>query len=309
VARPCRNHDRISVAHWAFPGRVVPLTLNFRSAPQLCKWANEVFRTRFPATPTVHAPRFAALDASDTNTAVGGVFTLTHNCKSGAIPKQDAEKIATYIRSEVDAGRRQFRDFLILTRKKRDRIAPYADALKLLNIPIEVSGAGAFGESPQVKALTALLRALADPQDALSLIAVLRGPLFGISDPELFAFKHAEGWFSLFHEASDATLTIPLSGAQSALCALRQYYRWTRILPAAAALDRILEDTGYLALAATTPGGVDAGDVLHAVDRVRQVIEEGGSLAEAADALESDSEAISEVESLPLEPGRMSSGL
>ena len=85
---------------------------------------------------------------------------------------------------------------------------------------------------------------------------------------------------------------------------LRKHYRWTRVLPAAAALDRILEDTGYLALAATTPGGVDAGDVLHALDRVRQVVEDGGSLADAADALDADSEAANEVESLPLEPGR-----
>ncbi len=76
------------------------------------------------------------------------------------------------------------------------------------------------------------------------------------------------------------------------------------MLPAAAALDRILEHTGYLALAATTPGGVEAGDLLHAVDRVRQVVEDGGSLADAAEALEADSEATSEVESLPLEPGR-----
>ncbi len=64
------------------------------------------------------------------------------------------------------------------------------------------------------------------------------------------------------------------------------------MLPAGAALDRILESTGYLALAATTPGGVDAGDLLHAVDRVRQVVEDGGSLADAADALEADREAI-----------------
>jgi ATP-dependent helicase/nuclease subunit A len=285
-------------------GRVLPLTLNFRSAPQLCNWANEVFQTRFPAEPTMHAPRFAALDASHSNTASGGVFTLTHNCGREELQEQDAAKIATYIRSEVDAGRRRFRDFLILTRRKRDRIAPYANALKSLNIPIEVSGAGAFGESAEVEALTVLLRALADPQDALSLIAVLRGPLFGISDPELFAFKHAGGWFSLFHEPSDGAPTTPLSSAHSALCALRQYYRWTRILPAAAALGRILEDTGYLASAATTPGGVDAGDILHAVDRVRQVVEGGGSLADAADALEADSESINEVESLPLEPGR-----
>ena len=119
-----------------------------------------------------------------------------------------------------------------------------------------------------------------------------------------FAFKRAGGWFSIFNDLSDAAPTTPSSPTHSALCALRQYYRWTRILPAAAALDRILEDTGYLALAATTPGGVDAGDVLHAVDRVRLVVEQGGSLADAADVLEGDSEAANEVESLPLEPGR-----
>ena len=44
--------------------------------------------------------------------------------------------------------------------------------------------------------------------------------------------------------------------------------------------------------------------MLHAVDRVRQVVEEGGSLADAADALENDSDDSSEVESLPLEPGK-----
>ena len=192
--------------------------------------------------------------------------------------------------------RRTFSDFLILTRKKRDRIVPYARALEALNIPIEVSGAGAFGESAEVAALTMLLRALADPQDALALVAVLRGPLFGISDRELFAFKQAGGWFSIFHDddrvcsAATGAGSRPRSGCAPRLAALQQYYRWTRVLPAAAALERILEDTGYLALAATTPGGVEAGDLLHAVDRVRQVVEEGGSLADAADALEADCE-------------------
>ncbi|WP_348263255.1 UvrD-helicase domain-containing protein [Telmatobacter sp. DSM 110680] len=285
-------------------GRVVPLTLNFRSVPQLCNWANEVFIGRFPAEPTLYAPRFAPLDADTSNLLSGGVYTITHSCKAQDVQAQDAAKIATHIRAEVDAGRRRFRDFLILTRKKRDRIAPYADALTSLNIPVEVSGAGAFGESTEVEALTVLLRALADPQDAVSLIAVLRGPLFGLSDPELFAFKQAGGWFSLFYDPGDAAEAMPHSRTHTALRALRQYYRWTSILPAAAALDRILEDTGYLALAGTTPGGANAGDVLHAVDRVRRVTEAGGSLADAADSLEADSEAASEVESLPLEPGR-----
>ena len=61
---------------------------------------------------------------------------------------------------------------------------------------------------------------------------------------------------------------------------------------------------GYLALATTTPDGVEAGDLVHAVDRVRQVMETGASLAEAAQALETDSQTTGDIESLPLEPGR-----
>jgi ATP-dependent helicase/nuclease subunit A len=282
-------------------GQVLPLTLNFRSAPELCHWANDVFQTLFPAAPTPHAPRFASLDPNPHKPVAGQVATLTHTCDKDAVHELDSASIAAFIRAEVDAGRRRFNDFLILTRKKR-HISRYADALEALDIPVEVSGAGAFGASREVEALTTLLRALADPQDPLSLIAVLRGPLFGISDPELFAFRQGGGWFSVFQDAEPPTA--PENTVAAALAAIGRYYRWTRVLPAAGALERILEDSGYLALAATTPSGVDAGDVVHAVDRVRQVVEAGDSLADAADALEADREATSEVESLPLEPGR-----
>ena len=316
-------------------GHVLPLTMNFRSVPLLCDWANGVFAGLFPPAPSAVAPAFAALDAHQEHTDTGGVFTLTHICDKEDLVDHDAHRIATYIRTEVDAGRRSFSDFLVLTRKKRN-IARYASALEALNIPLEVSGAGAFGESFEVRAFTALIRVLADPQDMLALVAVLRGPFFGISDPELFAYRQSGGWFSIFakngtgnsegpeeHRArghgdaspktDDAALQAPRHGGSSrstegvvsaALRALDQYYRWTRVMPAGAALERILEDTGYLALAATTPGGVEAGDLLHAVDRVRQIVEEGGTLADAADALVDDAEEATEVESLPLEPGR-----
>jgi ATP-dependent helicase/nuclease subunit A len=305
-------------------GRVLTLTRNFRSVSALCEFANQVFEARFPAEPTPHSPRFARLEANPASTGAEGqaLFTLTHACeKGGQVLTEDAAKIARFIRAEVDAGRRKYSDFLILTRKKRGRIAPYADALESLNVPLEVSGAGAFGESVEVETLTTLLRALADPRDAVALIAVLRGPLFGISDRELFTYKQSGGWFSLYAgrgfliHADDSVSEDPLAegtpaGAEvkdrvtAALGSLNQYHRWTRLLPASAALERILEHSGYLALAATTPGGVEAGDLLHAVDRVRRVVENGGSLSDAADMLEDDSDESSEVESLPLEPGK-----
>ena len=112
-------------------GRVVPLTTNFRSVPELCEWANGVFDKLFPPEPTQHSPRFARLDPHDeietTKKSKGsaGLFTLKHACDDAKeVAEVDAAAIARYIRSEVDAGRRKYSDFLILTRKKKDRIAP-----------------------------------------------------------------------------------------------------------------------------------------------------------------------------------------
>jgi ATP-dependent helicase/nuclease subunit A len=305
-------------------GRVVTLTRNFRSASALYEFANEVFETRFPPEPTAQSPGFARLEPNeDADVARDhALFTLTHSCdERSQVLHDDAEKIARFIRAEVDAKRHTYRDFLILTRKKRGRIVPYAEALESLNVPIEVSGGGAFGESVEVETLTTLLRALADRQDAVALIAVLRGPLFGISDGELFGYKQSGGWLSLYaapgldpqaaESATDnlSTDTRPSTAmaegrVSAALMALNQYHRWSRVLPAPAALERIFEHTGYLALAATTPGGVEAGDLLHAIDRVRHVVEDGGSLSDAADMLEDESDESSDVESLPLEPGK-----
>ncbi len=289
---------------------VVSLTTNFRSVPALCDWANRVFERRFPAEPTAQAPRFAPLDA-DRQAGPGpaiAVIDLPAAIDATDLPVEEAARIARYIRAEVDAGRREFGDFLILTRRKRG-LRAYADALEAHLVPIEVTGAGAFGQSSEVRALALLLTALADPQDAVALVGVLRGPLFGSSDADLFAFRQAGGYFNVFAEidAPDE----PARRVGAALASLREWLAWTRVLPTGAALERILESSGYLALAATSPGGVEAGDLLHAIDRVRAVVEDGFTLADAAEALASWSgldddgpEESVEVDSLPLEPGR-----
>jgi ATP-dependent helicase/nuclease subunit A len=207
-----------------------------------------------------------------------------------------------------DAGRRAFGDFLILTPKKKD-LKVYARALEDQQIPVEVRGAGAFGDSEEVRQLALLLRALADPQDGVALVGVLRGRLFGLSDRDLFAYRQAGGWFSVFADPPGVSEVGPVfrpavDRVATALASLRTWHRWTQVLPVGAAVERMLERSGYLALAATTPGGVEAGDLLHAIDRVRTIVERGFTLADAADALEPDADESSDVESLPLEPGQ-----
>ena len=264
---------------------IVRLTTNFRSVPGLCAWANDVFKTRFPATPTKQAPAFAPLDAYREAAGAGpdiAILDLPATIDSSQLQAEEAARIARYIRAEVEAGRRSYGDFLILTRKKKS-LRPLADALEAVQVPIEVTGAGAFAHSEEVRDIALLLGALADPQDAVALVGVLRGPLFGLSDRDLFAFRQAGGYFNLFAEITSSDPQAARVAA--ALTSLRQWFKWTRVLPAGAALERIFEDSGFLALAATSRGGVEAGDLLHAIDRVRAVVETGFTLAEAADAL------------------------
>jgi ATP-dependent helicase/nuclease subunit A len=341
-------------------GQVVTLTTSFRARPVLCDWTNEVFSQLLPPEATSQQAAFRPLDAdpdwtartsvADETTgggapapaygkdttggkqrkgharlAEGGLRTLTTagDAAKGAVAARDAEAVASFIHAEVAAGRASWKDFLVLTRK-RANLATYAASLQALDIPMEVSGAGAFGGSPLVVALVDLLLALGDPADGVAVVGVLRGPLFGVSDAELFAHRQAGEYFGFSagklasgSAGADPRLALsehrePKGGpavagdgpVAAALARLGAYLRLTRTLPLAAAVERILEDSGFLALAAAAgTGAAPAGDLLHAIDLVRAVAEDGRSLADAAAALEEAAES-SDVESVPLEPGR-----
>jgi ATP-dependent helicase/nuclease subunit A len=296
-------YQRVRQRIEATGGTVVTLTACFRSVPALCDWVNTAFGKLFPTEPTAHQPGFAGLQAArEENGPAFGVHAIeVPDTVSGgdAVAAFDAEVIARFIRAHVDARRRSPGDFLVLTRTRK-ALPIYTRALEALRLPVEVSGGAAFAQSTAVTGLADLLRALTDPDDGPAVVGVLRGPLFGLSDPELFRHRQAGGGF-LVTAPDLAEVAGPVG---EALRALRRMYEWTRRLPAPAAVERILEATGLLAMTtAGSPGGAEAGDLLHAVDRIRQVTEEGGTLADAAEALIEDLSSA-EVESVPLEPGR-----
>ncbi|MDO8476154.1 MAG: UvrD-helicase domain-containing protein [Candidatus Rokubacteria bacterium] len=285
-------------------GEVVTLTASFRSIPALCEWANGVFPDFFPPEPTPQQPAFHPLEPvlPGGQASRSGLRTLTipDSIEKDGVHAADAQAIARYIRAAVESGTNVWSDFLILTRKKKGRLHEYLAALDALHIPASVTGSVAFSRSREVSVLADLLRVLADPDDGVALVGLLRGPLFGVSDEELF--QHHEAGLGFI-------LTAPLPDEASgpvvdAIRKLQPMFKLTRTLPVAAAVERILEETGILARAvAVTPGAAEAGDVLYALDRVRQITEVGGTLATAAEALDKDFEAA-EIESIPLEPGR-----
>lgn len=286
-------------------GEVLSLTTNFRSLPEVCALANQVFPGLFPSVATPQAPKFELLQPfrpSASSKAQSGIAKLTVPYADDSLAvAEEASRIAAYVEAEVASKRRSYGDFLIIARQ-RANLGSYATALEERSIPVEVSGAGMFTSSKEVATLSLLLSSLADPLDSVSLVGVLRGSLFGISDRELYAYRRAGGRFEL---------TVPVTEVEgeavrvsSALISLQDLYSVTRKLPSGATLEVILDRTGLLPFAATGPGGAPAGNLLQAVDMVRLVTDKGGSLAEAAEAIREDAPLSTEMESLPLEPGR-----
>ena len=82
----------------------------------------------------------------------------------------------------------QPRDIAILTRTWQP-LEIYSEALSALGIPVAPAGGGNLLATREAKDANVLLRFLANPQDDIALVAVLRSPFFAISDRLLFQIR------------------------------------------------------------------------------------------------------------------------
>jgi ATP-dependent exoDNAse (exonuclease V) beta subunit len=90
--------------------------------------------------------------------------------------------------AELAAEEFEFRDVVVLVRNT-EVIAAFTQAFEEAGIPYVVNMGKGFYETAEVKDLTQLLRTVANPRDEVSLAAVLRSPLVGVSDEALLAVK------------------------------------------------------------------------------------------------------------------------
>jgi ATP-dependent helicase/nuclease subunit A len=281
------TYDRVRERIVASGGRVLKLTTNFRSCPEVCDWVNETFSKIFPPA----ASREQAADAPlvpDRPNAGGFSGAVRLDVAAGktreSVAAVDAVRIASWIRAAIDAkveipsaGSRAAEpgDFLILFRYKK-LMDLYARELELRGVPYEIAGGGAFSESEDLHDLLPLLETIVDPDDPVSLAATLRGPLFGVDDDALYRFHRTGGRFHLF--------ALPPPGSDPrilrALEVLRESFDLSRRLPPAAALARIARNLGVIAHGgAGELGGTRAGNLLKAVSIARMLSSEGESFA------------------------------
>ncbi|MGL5832493.1 MAG: UvrD-helicase domain-containing protein, partial [Waterburya sp.] len=151
------------------------------------------------------------------------------------------------------------KDIAILTRTWQP-LEVYGEALAAIGIPAAPGGGGNLLATREAKDATALLRFLANPQDDIALVAVLRSPFFAVSDRLLFqireffltaTFEEDFGWWSELQKIQFSEQFSELSRPVQVLQQLlksRQSEMPSRVLQLA---DRL---TGYTAVMANLPG-------------------------------------------------------
>ncbi len=162
-----------------------------------------------------------------------------------------ANRIATAIKHMIEHGetipadgaapgrlaRRPVRpgDFPILVQRRSDLFAEIIRACKAADLPIAGADRLKVGAELAVKDLAALLSFLATPEDSLALATVLKSPLFGWSEQDLFDLAHRRGgrflWPALRDRAGEfpATMAI-LNDLRGQTDFLRPYDLIERIL-------------------------------------------------------------------------------
>ncbi|HEX7616415.1 MAG TPA: UvrD-helicase domain-containing protein [Thermoanaerobaculia bacterium] len=291
-------------------GRVVLLTANFRSVPALAAAVNEAFRPPvFPNAPDDRQAAYAELmpARSDARPTAGAFRLISRPGADEGSEGGNAADVARFVRWAVDTEWKispegaqraaRFRDFLVLTRT-RDHIDEYARALEDLGIPVDVSGSRALPISRGLAEMRPILAAAQDPDDSVAIVAFLAGPLCGVDDDALYAFRKAGGRFSYLAPAPPGSDSRIMRGLEL----LSRARADVRALPAGAALGSIADRMGLVArLAAGPEGRTASGNLLKVLALARRLSGEGLSFGDVVVRLAQDAPDL-DLEEMSVEP-------
>ncbi len=221
-------------------GAALSLTSNFRSVPAVVHPVNALFAE--PGSPLWRAsdylPPYEPIEAEreDDGSPAVEVWTTSVGSDASAGKRRRAEGLALAAEVAAIAGperRWRYDDVLVLFRGFSG-LAPYLRALREAAVPFVVSGGRNFFERPEIVQGMAVLRAVADPEDHVALLAYRRSPAGGVPDTELAA------------GAADAEASLPnLAAADERLAKIRSE---VLLLPVDAAVRHVLEASGLVAL-------------------------------------------------------------
>ena len=221
--------------------QLLPLTLNYRSRPEVLAAVNELFSGHFGDE---YQPLAAAAEYPDPvfGHPVELLVTDKESYKGTDIfwRRAEARAIARRARELVDAGAAAPGDIVILFQAGTDA-EMYEDALRRVGLPTyRATGKGYFGQQ-QVVDLLSYLRLLQNRYDDRALLSVLASPFVGVSNDGLALLRRAASKRPLF-AGLERTMPADLSerDAQLMLAFRQRYDRLVAALPRLS-LERLCE--------------------------------------------------------------------
>jgi len=245
----------------------LPLTLNFRSQPAILHFVNALFCEAMGADYeplAAHRPQVAPEPAIELLWAPDE-SPQERSGRSTRLRRREADWIARRLRAMLDRGERivwdreaaargepgtravRPGDVALLFRALSD-VQHYEEALQRYAIPYYLVGGHAFYAQQEIFDLLNLLRSLASRCDEVSLVGVLRSPMFSLEDETLFWLAQQPGGLSagLFAETPPAELgEAQRRRAEFARTTLADLRAMKDRVPIAELVDEALARTGY----------------------------------------------------------------
>jgi ATP-dependent helicase/nuclease subunit A len=186
--------------------------------------------------------------------------------------EQEARALATFL-ARVAAGEETVRDVstghargsragdvMVLVRRLL-HVRLVEEALEAAGLRFTVEGGKSFFDRSEVHEVLAVLRAIEDPTDRVSLVAALRSSFLGVSDRDIVAYALGRGDLRLDDERTDFAVDPTVPGARAVCPALELLSRLRRErtrLSVPALLESLYEESRILAALTGTRRGEGA---------------------------------------------------
>lgn len=280
-------------------GLELRLTASFRSPPEVIVPINRIFAPLIGPVgdgDDIYEPHYIPIESARGPADGGGprveIWTIDAEGTVDTRRRAEAEAIAAWIADRAGdgagSGKACHYGEVALLLRALTNAGIYAQALRRAGIPFLVEGGKEFYERPEIGDLVSFLRAAANPNDTVSLLALLRSPLGGTPDTELARHAAAGGRLEAPIPAVDPGLFPNLARTLALLQRFRAGMRGK-------ATDTIVREAlawTPLALlhAATFEGAQRVANLRKLVARAEQLAHQGLSLEETLRAIEDESD-------------------
>ena len=280
---------RLSAQATARPGhQVLHLTQNFRSRPAILRFVNRAFGILIQESKEADQPPYEAIDPppglSEEPSVIALRFEAPPYAESADLLRAESAALAAVI-AQVAAGRYDVRDPSTgATRKSRagdvmvlarrlTQVRYLEEALEAAGLRFAVEGGKSFFDRQEVHETLAVLRAIEDPTDRVSLVAALRSSFFGVSDRDIVSYALAGGplWIGPVDEAKPAAEALG-----PAMALLDDLHRRRTRDSVPALLEYLYDETRVLAaLTGTRRGEAQIANLEKVASLARQAAELG----------------------------------